>query len=85
MINAFGNRRGSEAIFLDERNVVAVVGDPFGAQGGGSTATGHSLRVYDVREASATHRATWTARVHNAGEGELSETENYGSAHHTVD
>mmetsp|Transcript_11955 Transcript_11955/g.49906 ORF Transcript_11955/g.49906 Transcript_11955/m.49906 type:complete len:1302 (+) Transcript_11955:3294-7199(+) len=67
-INAFGNRRASDAIFLDERNLVAVVGDQSGVQGGASSSVGHSLRVFDIREASSSMRATWTARVHTSGE-----------------
>lgn len=68
VVHAYGSRRGSGAVLLDEQHTVAAVGDPGGvASGGGAAAVGHSLRVYDVR--LHTRRAVWSARVHGeAGE-----------------
>jgi len=63
-IDGFGNRRASDAVFLDEKNVIAAVGDPGGVSSAGAHAVGHSLRVFDMREPSHAERATWTCRVH---------------------
>ncbi|GAB0492323.1 hypothetical protein MMPV_003585 [Pyropia vietnamensis] len=68
VVHAYGSRRASGAVLLDEQHTVAAVGDPGGvSSGGGAAAVGHSLRVYDVR--AHTRRAVWSARVHGeAGE-----------------
>mmetsp|Transcript_6564 Transcript_6564/g.13234 ORF Transcript_6564/g.13234 Transcript_6564/m.13234 type:complete len:2240 (-) Transcript_6564:254-6973(-) len=67
-IHAFGGRRASGAVFVDERQVIAVVGDPGGVSSAGAHGIGHSLRIFDLRERTATQRATWTSRVHAGAE-----------------
>lgn len=63
VINAYHGRNASDAVFIDERHTIAAVGDhtcPL--------AVGHSLRVFDTREAHNTFTPSWSARVHGGGE-----------------
>lgn len=59
-IQAFDNRAASAGDFLDERHVVAVVGDPTSPP-----SVGHSLRIFDTREPNYGFHATWSAAVNH--------------------
>jgi WD40 repeat protein len=62
LITAFQGH-ASDVVFLDERFVVATVGEQ-----SSPPCAGHSLRVFDTREAHATYEPSWSARVHSGGE-----------------
>jgi len=69
VINAYGNRRASDAVFLDEKYVIAAVGNPGGAAENGAGSIGHSLRIYDTREVSGSQsRSSWSCRVNKGDE-----------------
>jgi WD40 repeat protein len=53
----------NDVVFLDEKFVVAAVGEH-----SSPPAAGHSLRVFDTREPDSTYEPSWSARVHNGGE-----------------
>eukprot|EP00871_Galdieria_phlegrea_P005252 jgi/Galph1/5728/GphlegSOOS_G4393.1 len=63
IIDAFGKRRASQAIFVDDRNVIAVVGSPQGA-----IASGNSLLVYDIRSPHYDVRPDWSCKVNHGKE-----------------
>ncbi|GJD06011.1 DmX-like protein 2 [Galdieria sulphuraria] len=63
IIEAFGKRRASQAIFLDDRNLIGVVGSPQGP-----IASGSSLRIYDIRSPHYDIRPEWTCKVNHGKE-----------------
>ncbi|GJQ15801.1 hypothetical protein GpartN1_g7592.t1 [Galdieria partita] len=63
IIEAFGKRRASQAIFLDDRNLIGVVGSPQGP-----IASGSSLRIYDIRSPHYDVRPEWTCKVNHGKE-----------------
>ena len=59
-IREFDNRCASAATFLDERHIIAVVGDPTAPP-----SVGNSLRIFDTREANSSFHASWSAAVNH--------------------
>eukprot|EP00177_Eucheuma_denticulatum_P000266 GFKZ01000450.1.p1 GENE.GFKZ01000450.1~~GFKZ01000450.1.p1 ORF type:complete len:2373 (+),score=210.70 GFKZ01000450.1:93-7211(+) len=62
-IRAFDNRAASAGTFLDERHVVAIVGDPTAPP-----SVNHSLRIFDTREPNSSFHASWSAAVNHQSE-----------------
>jgi WD40 repeat protein len=62
IITAFQGH-ASDLVFLDEKFVIAAVGDQ-----SSPPAAGNSLRVFDTREPDSAFEPSWSTRVHSGGE-----------------
>eukprot|EP00737_Agarophyton_chilense_P002720 gb/GEZJ01003124.1/.p1 GENE.gb/GEZJ01003124.1/~~gb/GEZJ01003124.1/.p1 ORF type:complete len:2349 (-),score=274.30 gb/GEZJ01003124.1/:269-7315(-) len=63
LVRAFDNRIASGGSFLDERHTIAVVGDATAPP-----SVGHSLRIFDTREAHSGFHASWSTAVNHQSE-----------------